>query len=165
MPACPLRDCGWRHPASLDGPAGVTSQLLDHLATDHLQELQLMVAGASGGHGTPVVMELVQHIDARQVQDAADLVASVLVPQMRARLARDMALKGLRPVDPWPAVQVRRYVWTEYGDHAASMSGNVNLLPGTRELHPIELEDGREPDLYQLELRTQAVPDTRKVIL
>jgi hypothetical protein len=156
---CPLR-CGWRTPLQvlqleLDSareqlqPA--TDRILEHLAAEHLQELQLMLAGASGGRGAPVTAQVTQHVDARQVDGAADVVLGVLVPQMRGQLARKLAQEKLRPVDPWPAVQVRRFRWAEH--------------PGTQ--HPDApggMRPAREderPDLYQLELRTLAVPDTR----
>lgn len=102
---------------------------------------------------------LVQDIDARQVREGADLVATVLVPQMRARLTRDLASKGLRPLDGWPPVQVHRFVWTTAAGYAAAMNGNGSP-PGMR-----EARDGETPDLYRLALVTDAVPDTQQVIL
>lgn len=102
---------------------------------------------------------LVQDIDARQVREAADLVTTVLVPQMRARLARDLATKRLRPLDGWPPVLVRRFAWTTAAGYAAAMNGHVSP-PGMR-----EVPDGETPDLYRLELFTDAVPDTQEVTL
>ena len=84
---CPLRGCTWhvlRNWADPQLHPVTQARLLEHLRAEHLYELQLMVAGADGGHGAPVTASVTQHIDARQVQDAADLVVSVLVPQMRA---------------------------------------------------------------------------------
>jgi hypothetical protein len=146
--ACPLRDCTWRN----DRPwQEQHNRLLDHLRTDHLYELQLMVAGADGGQGEPVMASVMQHIDARQVQGAADLVASVLVPQMRASLARKLASQNLRPVDPWPAVQVRRYRWAEqYMERHPDAPGGMRPAG-----------EDEDPDLWQLELSTEAVPDRR----
>ena len=143
---CPLRPCRWR--------TMTHGQLLAHVASVHLEELQLMVAGASGGRGAPVTATVVQHIDARQVRDAADLVASVLVPSMRAQLARKLARDNLRPIDAWPAVQVRRFVW-------GPSSFPIPDAPGG--MRPA-LED-ETPDLYELELSTLAVPDTRTLEL
>lgn len=184
---CPLR-CGWRQVdrshlgtvVVVDGRAedgspnlvtksaalSMQDELRAHLASEHRNELLWMVAGIEGGRGAPVTVNLVQHLDARQLRDAADLALTVLVPQMRARLARDLATKRLRPVDPWPAVQVRRYVWANAGDYTqAMMNGDSGQPRGMREMADVELEDGREPDLYQLELSTPAVADTREVTL
>jgi hypothetical protein len=177
---CPMRQCDWRtvdrshlgwvvvgKPAADSSGVDLERQpardvmhgeLLAHLADVHVPELQLMLAGASGGRGEPVTCNVVQHIDARQVQDAADLVASVLVPQMRARLAKELCKRNLRPLDPWPAVQVRRYCW---GDYATSALNPPPGVPGGMRAP----EAGERPDLYALELSTDAVPDTRMVQL
>jgi hypothetical protein len=178
---CPLRPCHWRivdrsHLTTVvmvDGadenglPKLVTrdaaqvmqAELREHLTTDHRRDLQLMLAGIDADQAGLQVCSIVQHVDARQMQDAGDLVATVLVPQMRARLAKDMASKGLRPLDPWPAVIVRRYVWGDREFWTDAMhSGHVP--PGMR-----KAEDGEVPDLYALELHTDAIPDTRTVEL
>jgi hypothetical protein len=183
---CPLQPCHWRtvdrshlttvvmvdgadenglpHLVTRDAAKVVQTELREHLATDHRRELQLMLAGIDADQAGLQVCSIVQHVDARQVQDAADLVATVLVPQMRARLAKDMASKGLRPLDPWPAVIVRRYVWTSDEQWMDAMHAGHNP-PGMRELQDGEREDGRQPDLYALELHTEAIPDTRTVDL
>ena len=178
---CTFRDCSWRTVdrshlgwVVVSGPAAdeyltgtgrkqmpdlkrvpaleqMHGELLAHLRDEHLEELQLMVAGASGGRGTPVTAQITQHIDARQVQDARDVVAGVLVPQMRAQLAKKLTLEKLRPVDPWPAVQVRRFRWAEHpGTQYPDAPGGMRPA-----------REDEQPDLYQLELRTLAVPDTR----
>jgi hypothetical protein len=97
----------------------------------------------------------VQHIDARQVLGAADLVRSVVVPRMRAQLAAKLAGENLRPVDPWPAVQVLRFCWADqYLQTQPDAPGGMRLAG-----------EDEEPDLWQLELSTDAVPDTRQVTL
>jgi hypothetical protein len=121
-------------------------ELRAHLGEQHWEELQLMLAEIDGGRGGSVVYSVNQRIDAHQVQNATDLVATDLVPQMRARLARDLARQNLRPLTPWPAVRVRRYCWREPG----------GMRPA---------REDEEPDLYELELRTDAVRDTRTVEL
>jgi hypothetical protein len=173
---CPLRPCLWRTVdrshlgwvvVNQPGPDGqldlvrqpavdvMQRELLAHVASEHVEELQLMLAGASGGQGAPVTASVVQHIDARQVQDAADLVASILVPKMRGQLAQKLATEKLRPVDPWPAVQVRRFCWGErYLEVHPDAPGGMRPA----------CED-EEPDLYQLELQTLAVPDRRTLEL
>jgi hypothetical protein len=183
---CPLRPCQWRtvdrthlgtvvvvdgqeedgRPRLRTRPAVdvIQEELREHLAAEHREELQLLLAGVDGGRGEPVVANLMQHLDVRQVEGAGDVVLSVLIPKMRASLAAELARKGLRPLDPWPAVQVRRYVWTTSPEWQAAMNSG-DRPPGMRELELFELEDGRQPDLYQLELQTQAVRDTRTVRL
>lgn len=106
----------------------------------------------------PVRVGVTQHLDALQVQGAPELVATVIVPQMRARLVRDLAGRGLRPVDGWPAVKVRRYVWTTPGEYAAAMG--AGFPSGMR-----PAREDEEPALYQLELFTDAIPDPQQVIL
>jgi len=174
---CPLRPCHWRtvdrshlgtvvvvHGKDENGRLRMERQsavdvmqgdLLAHIASEHLGVLQLMLAGASGGRGEPVTASVMQHIDARQVLDAADLVAGVLVPNMRAQLARKLAREHLRPVDPWPAVEVRRFCWSDkYLEMHSDAPGGMRLA-----------HEDEQPDLYQLELQTLAVPDTRTVQL
>lgn len=181
---CPLRDCSWRtvdrshlgwvvvgvpaadeHLTGTGRSSGVDlkrvpaleqmhGELLEHLRTDHLQELQLMLAGASGGRGTPVQAGITQHLTAEAMRGAEDTVLAVVVPKMRAQLAGQLAKKKLRPLDPWPAVQVRKLCW-------AAMDVEHDGAPGG--MRPAR--DGEEPDLWQLELRTDAVPDTRTLEL
>ena len=159
---CPLRECSW---TTRDGTLhDATRRTLEHLAAEHREELQLMLAGVDGGHGVPVVCTFTQQIDARQVQDAADLVAGVLVPKMRAQMAADLARKNLRPLDPWPAVTVRRFAWSTSERWAATMH-NGDAPVGMLELTDEHLTAGMAPDLYQLELRTDAVQDPRTVQL
>lgn len=162
---CPLRECSWQTPAGSYRDLMVQQdELREHLAAEHREELQLMLAGMDGGRGVPVVCTSTQQIDARQVQDAADLVAGVLMPQMRARMAADLAKKKLRPLDPWPAVTVRRFAWTTPERWAAAMH-NGSTPAGMVELTDEHLAAGLRPDLYQLELRTDAVQDSRTVQL
>ena len=73
-------------------------------------------------------------------------------------------MKKLRPLDPWPAVIVRRYAWTSRDQWVTTMH-NGDGPPGMVELTQDHLDAGVEPDLYQLELRTDAVPDMREVTL
>lgn len=183
---CPLRDCSWQmvdrshlhHVVVLEGPDAddyltgarprlkgravdpreqMHGELLAHIRDEHVTELQFMLAGAAGGHGTPVVAQVTQHIDARQVQDAGDLVLSVLVPKMRAQMAADLAKRTLRPLDPWPAVTVLRLRWHE--DYLGSEPGSA-APAGMR-----PAREDEQPDLWQLHLQTDAVPDTRTVEL
>lgn len=169
---CPVRPCDWTAPLQWEqrDQEGRThmrygqDELRAHLGQTHREELQLMLAGVDGGRGEPVVCTFTQHLDARQVEGAGDVVLSVLIPSMRAKLTAELAAKGLRPLDPWPAVQVRRYVWTTSPEWQAAMNSG-DRPPGMRELELFELEDGQQPDLYQLELRTDAVQDTRRVQL
>lgn len=148
---CPLW-CGWRQPnGAYRDLAAMRARTLEHVAAEHLEELQLLLAGAEGGRGEPQMCVVTQHLDARQVNEAADLVLSVLVPKMRGQLARELTLRQLRPLDPWPAVTVHRYRWAET---------YLELHPDA----PGGLRPAREdetPELYQLELRTLAVQDTR----
>lgn len=187
---CPLRDCSWRTVdrshlgtvmvvSSEDADDYLTGtgcrmprlqtvpareqmhgELLAHLADEHLAELQLMLAGASGGHGQPVVAFVHYSLDARSLQDAADVVLAVVVPKLRAQLAAELARKNLRPVDPWPAVQVRRYCWGKYLEAHPELAAAEDAPAGMR-----PAGEDEQPDLYQLELRTDAVPDTRTVKL
>lgn len=135
------------------------------IAEAHQEDLQLMLASIDGGRGVPVRTSIVQHLDAQQVDGARDLVLSVLVPKMRAQLAAELAKQNLRPLDPWPAVQITRWVWTSSDEYVTAMLEKGEGPAGMRELQPWELEEGRTPDLYRLELRTDAVPDTRVVEL
>ncbi len=146
---CPMRGClsgTWR-----------PERLGVHITEAHREELQLMLAGIDGGRGEPVTVGLTQHIAAAQMRGAEDLVAATLVPQMRAEMARKMAKQGLRPLDPWPAVQVERYAFTDYPLRLPQRPG----VPGG--MRPAR--DGEAPDLYAFTLQTEAVKDTRVVTL
>ncbi len=178
---CPLWPCSWRtvdrshlttvvmadgedengrpNLVTRDAVQVIREELRMHLAAEHRRELQLLLAHADGAAGEPVRVGLVQDIDAVQVRGAEDLVASTLVPQMRARFARDMAAKNLRPLDPWPAVIVHRYVWRDAPGYAAAMFDGSNP-PGMREAH-----NGERPDFYRFELSTLAVNDAGTVQL
>jgi hypothetical protein len=126
-----------------------------HITEAHREELQLMLAGIDGGRGEPVTVGLTQHIAAAQMRGAEDLVAATLVPQMRAEMARKMAKQGLRPLDPWPAVQVERY---RFADGVESWKPGSDAPGGMR-----PARDGEAPDLYAFTLQTEAVKDTRAV--
>jgi hypothetical protein len=183
---CPLRQCDWRtvdrshlgHVVLVNGtrpgthePNLVTRDALDvmqdelrgHLAQTHRRELQLMLAGADGGRGEPQRASLVQTISAEYADGVGDVILGVLVPRMRAQFAADLAKKGLRPLDPWPAVVVRRLVWS--GERYGLVFQDGEAPHGMRELTDTELDAGRTPDLFQLELHTEAVPDARTVTL
>jgi hypothetical protein len=178
---CPLRSCDWRtvdrsrlgHIVVVEGvtPDGLLNvvtrgallaqqdEIREHLADAHRGELQLMLAGMDGGRGEPVDVTMQQTVSREAAQGAEDMVLSVLVPKMRAQFAADLARKGLRPLDPWPAVTVLRCRWADYpGNWAHDPDGRVPA--GMRPVH-----DGETPDLYVLELRTDAVTDTRTVQL
>jgi len=145
---CPMRGClSFSHKPEA---------LSRHMAKVHREELQLMLAGIDGGRGEPVVVGLTQHIAAAQMRGAEDLVAATLVPQMRAEMARKMAREGLRPLDPWPAVQVECWVYVAQ-PFPVSQDGAPG---GTR----VALAD-EAPDLYSLTLETEAVKDTRAVTI
>lgn len=123
-----------------------------------------MLAEMDGIRGDDVQrVSLVQHID-RQAILHIPTALDVLVPQMRARFAKDLAIKHLRPLDPWPAITVRRLVRI---NQEPWMAGTLDdaIRPGRREMTDEELEAGREPHLYALELATLATPDTRTVDL
>jgi hypothetical protein len=101
-------------------------------------------------------VSIVQHVSAEHVRGASgDVVAGTLVPQMRAQLARKLATDKLRPLDGWPAVTVLRYRWAPDG-FAPADSAPLGMR---------EARDGETPDLYVLELRTDAVPDKETVAL
>jgi hypothetical protein len=134
--------------------------------TRRRQELQLSLAQLDGCEGDPVLVSFTQTIDARQVQVGRDLVQTMMVPAIRARFARDLAHKGLRPLDPWPAIQVRRFVWSNRDEFASTMlDPDAVTPPGMRELYEDEEIASRRPDLYQLHVECLAVRDTRTVEL
>jgi hypothetical protein len=177
---CPLRSCDWRtvdrsrlgHIVLVEGvtsdglPNLVTrgallaqqDEVRDHVADAHRGELQLMLAGTDGGRGEPVDVTLRQTITRDAVQGAEDMVLSVLVPKMRAQFAADLARKDLRPLDPWPAMTVLRYRWET--NYSAAWDTPDGTPAGMR-----LAGEGERPDMYVLELRTDAVADTRTVAL
>lgn len=177
---CSMRDCDWKtvdrshlgtvvlvngkdengrpNLITMDAVLAMRDELLEHMAETHREDLQMMLAGLDGGRGEPVVVTDVQHVHAGQVRGAEDLVAGTLVPRMRGHFAAAIAKKGLRPLDPWPAVTVLRWCWQQ----------RMPLLEVPVENAPSGMrpaQDGEQPDLYTLELRTLAVTDTRAVTL
>lgn len=174
---CPLHAvCGWQTVdrthlgwiVVVDGPASdaagelvtrrvdavehVNRELLDHLAGAHLEHLQLLLAAVGGvPGGEQQVVQVTMQLDPETVRRAPEGVpVDHVVERLRTRLAAELTRQQMRPLDPWPAVTVRRMAWSaEYGN-------------GLRELDP---EDPQQPDLWQLELRTRALPDLQPVLL
>jgi hypothetical protein len=141
----------------VDAVEHVNTELAEHLATEHLEHLQRLLSAASGGRGDLSVVTSTVVLSRELVEHAPEgAPVAHAVEQLRRQLQRELALRNLRPLDPWPAVTVRRLAWSN------ALEQQDGLPHGMRELHP---DDPQPPDLYHLELRTLAQPDTRAVVL
>jgi hypothetical protein len=141
----------------VDAVEHVNDQLREHLA-DHREQLQELLAAAEGGRGELSVVSVTMQLSAEVVRRAPeDAAADHAVEHLRRQLALDLTRRQMRPLDPWPAVTVRRLVYGGF-----TLVDADSLPSGMQELHP---DDPQPPDLFQLALRTLAQHDSRAVVL